>query len=528
MINWRQRTAEIAVEEGIPAWLFVRQIGQESGFAEDVINGTRRSSAGAAGIAQLMPPHWEAVDPLNPEAALRYGARLMAGHYQKYGNWAHALAAYNAGPGAVDKYGGVPPYAETRQYVSEILGSPEEGDDQLAPPTYDESTYKRVLEDLTRHEKMVAGYQSIYDQAYQLLNTGSGLDAATRERFRGAVTSMAEALGLVDPGSKAPVPIPAVMQALNAQIKFEQEQIDSSADQLFTINPNLAATQKPGLANKKRLEAAGVDLSAPSKNQVAQVLQGPDGSISVVMNDGTVTDKGKFPQFAKGTAYTFQTDRSGALVAINPNDPKDRVVVDKNFGFAEIDPAVLRTDSIDQHKDNIGIAQQQVAASFAGVEVQRRGIMVSALGQDMANQVAIGRMTYDEAQLNLDRIDKAFTQRRLERDQMLQYAVSRTSLRVNSAGEQVTALPGGAQLAAILSQSTGQHFDPSIADLPTMTIDPQRTAQQLIDASRYDSPIPGLRSSLDATRQAVGAIVGAPLATKITADAATGAALKGM
>src|SRR5262252_6639944 len=111
---------QAAQKAGIDPDIFVRQIQQESGF-----NPNAQSPAGAQGIAQFMPGTAQGmgVDPHDPYAALDAAARLDAQHLAQYGgDWSKALAAYNAGAGNVDKYGGVPPFAETQRYVSTILG----------------------------------------------------------------------------------------------------------------------------------------------------------------------------------------------------------------------------------------------------------------------------------------------------------------------------------------------------------------------------------------------------------------------
>jgi hypothetical protein len=119
-----------AEKYGIDPDIFVRQIDQESGFADDVITGARKSSAGAVGIAQFMPATARSmgVDPLNPEDALDGAARYMRQGLERYGgDYRKALAAYNAGFGNVDKYGDVPPFEETQTYVSKILGGRSSG-----------------------------------------------------------------------------------------------------------------------------------------------------------------------------------------------------------------------------------------------------------------------------------------------------------------------------------------------------------------------------------------------------------------
>jgi len=112
------RTA--ARKHGVPEDLFLRLIQQESNW-----NPNAKSHKGALGLAQLMPSTARAlgVDPSKPRQNLEGGARYLAQQYRKFGSWKLALAAYNAGPQAVEKYGGIPPYRETQNYVKKIWGS---------------------------------------------------------------------------------------------------------------------------------------------------------------------------------------------------------------------------------------------------------------------------------------------------------------------------------------------------------------------------------------------------------------------
>ncbi|MCL4142462.1 UNVERIFIED_CONTAM: hypothetical protein GTU68_060134 [Idotea baltica] len=109
-----------ARKHGIPVDLFNRLVQQESNW-----NPRAKSHAGAIGLAQLMPFTAKSlgVNPRDPAQNLDGGARYLKQQYRKFGSWRLALAAYNAGPGAVEKYSGIPPYRETRNYVKKIMGN---------------------------------------------------------------------------------------------------------------------------------------------------------------------------------------------------------------------------------------------------------------------------------------------------------------------------------------------------------------------------------------------------------------------
>ena len=121
-MDYRAIATQIAQQEGVPVDLFMRMIGQESAWQPGAV-----SPKGASGLAQLMPGTARelGVDPNDPIQNMTGGARYLRQQLDAFGRPDLALAAYNAGPGAVRKYGGIPPYQETQDYVRKILGSNE-------------------------------------------------------------------------------------------------------------------------------------------------------------------------------------------------------------------------------------------------------------------------------------------------------------------------------------------------------------------------------------------------------------------
>ncbi len=110
-------TQNAATSQGLEPELLGALTWQESRFCIGAV-----SLKGALGLGQLMPETALelGVDPSDPEQNL-YGAALyLRRQYEAFGDWDLALAAYNAGPGAVRRYGGIPPYPETQAYVLEV------------------------------------------------------------------------------------------------------------------------------------------------------------------------------------------------------------------------------------------------------------------------------------------------------------------------------------------------------------------------------------------------------------------------
>ncbi len=115
------QTAEQA--NGLPTNMLARLLYQESHYNPSIINGTIKSSAGALGIAQFMPPTAAdfGINPLDPFQSIAAAGRYLKQLYNATGAWDQALAAYNWGLGNLRKYGIAQAPVETRNYYTQIL-----------------------------------------------------------------------------------------------------------------------------------------------------------------------------------------------------------------------------------------------------------------------------------------------------------------------------------------------------------------------------------------------------------------------
>ncbi len=119
--DFERLVGEAARRHGLEPALVMAVVGVESAFQSQAV-----SPKGAQGLMQLMPATARdlgVADPFDPAANLDGGSRYLSALVARYdGDLTRALAAYNAGMGAVARHGGVPPYAETRRYVRKVLG----------------------------------------------------------------------------------------------------------------------------------------------------------------------------------------------------------------------------------------------------------------------------------------------------------------------------------------------------------------------------------------------------------------------
>jgi soluble lytic murein transglycosylase-like protein len=110
--------AEAAARHGVDPGLAAAVAWQESRFRQSAV-----SPKGARGVMQLMPETARdlGVDPSDLHANIDGGVSYLARQLRRFGDVRLALAAYNAGPAAVHRYGGIPPYPETRNHVARVL-----------------------------------------------------------------------------------------------------------------------------------------------------------------------------------------------------------------------------------------------------------------------------------------------------------------------------------------------------------------------------------------------------------------------
>ncbi len=391
-------------------------------------------------------------------------------------------------------------------------------------------------------------YTDIKNRYLSLLNAASTMDAIANELlnyYSGNLESTFH--GLSEPESEARIAaIGELMQRammMTSQVSLSGQEIqtlETSADSgvagaAVELNPQGAQTlhAKLLLGAKRTREAADVVKTELFQKDFEQMRADPDFSpgefaalaeadpLFSLVNPG-VFDGGTGrtgPRFtptvlANGDVWMFGDDgstfvarnipgaanknieldpRTGDLVSFN-NDGTDFEVLVPNFGFAQIDPQRV-----------FALEAQQTDIAFRGLELTARGQQLAALGQDMATQMMLGRMELEEATFQLNRINSAFDVRRQEREVALKFAIASTSIRTLPDGTRVFRSPLAEATARTLGLPVGA------LDLPVGTVNPEASAQALLDATQLDSPIPDLEAQAAATATATQALLDAPL-----------------
>ena len=263
------QTRQAAIKAGIDPDIFSRQINQESGF-----NPNAQSGAGAQGIAQFMPGTAKGlgINPLDPGQALPAAANLMKSYLDKYGgDWSKALAAYNAGPGNVDQYGGVPPFGETQNYVKTILGGAQN------------VVQKAAETGQTAVNTAVQGVQSAVARTSQF---GLGLSSGDAMAFCGPAAALAF-----------------------AQTYGRNPTVDEAKQLAQQVGWNPSQGMAGVGSEVKLLNAMGVDAHATQGVDWAQVGRDASGGNPVIIDtpghyyyvDGYNADSGKFHVGTSGT-----------------------------------------------------------------------------------------------------------------------------------------------------------------------------------------------------------------------------------
>jgi len=164
---YAQEAYNAAVQAGIDPNIFLRQINQESGF-----NPNAGSSAGAMGIAQIVPKYHPGVNVNDPIASLNYAANLDKQLLQQYGgDYTRALVAYNGGGGAVNAWNSGAPYGESQRYINAIL----RGETPAANPAAFQNLGNNSMNQIAGMAGVPKQFRSIYSPNFLTSSIGNSI-----------------------------------------------------------------------------------------------------------------------------------------------------------------------------------------------------------------------------------------------------------------------------------------------------------------------------------------------------------------
>lgn len=332
MDNYRTIARQYANEFGIPVDLFMRQIQSESAW-----NPAAVSPAGAIGFGQLMPATAQelGVDIMNPQENLYGAAKYLRQMHDRFGDWRLALAAYNAGPGRVEQYGGIPPFKETQNYVSSILDER----DVRGGPRMSTSNSPQSIADDTMSALGMRGREMPQQQPMGLLEhlgiqkMGSGgpqgdVPFYQRDRFKDAAGALALALNDMQlrPGQGVAQNVAAGRQrrAGNRTIEWLAQQpggaefvqmLEAGADPAQVL---MAYRQAQQPAETFR-QVTGAQIGLQGEDAAKMFNVGPDGKVTAIGGSGPTFNVGgdALTPFEKGS-QEFQVKMWGNLAANAP------------------------------------------------------------------------------------------------------------------------------------------------------------------------------------------------------------------
>lgn len=380
-MDYRAIATQIAQQEGVPVDLFLRMIGQESAWQPGAV-----SPKGASGLAQLMPGTARelGVDPSDPVQNMTGGARYLRQQLDAFGRPDLALAAYNAGPGAVRKYGGIPPFKETQNYVRKILGSNDgqavadatmaalgkqpqgQASTQGAAPMMQEEKPRGLLGSLGI-QKMEEGAEGETGQRFYQRDSFKDTAAILAQGFgRMGIMGMEE---IADNIAKQRTEVKAKNKTMEALMKMGTPQAQAAVEYINAGGDPVSALK---MAFEKPKAQAGVAVGDRLINPVTGEVIYEDASAPKFDPKDVVTARKEFSSLPPVKQFSDQTSAYGRVIA-SVDDPSPSGDLALIFNFMKVlDPGSVVREGEFATAQNAGGIDQRTRSLFNRVKSGER------------------------------------------------------------------------------------------------------------------------------------------------------------